>query len=71
MAVRLHSSRTMNHPIWLLIAVFLLKFVLTAISVCACRLAVKAPPERQNRLIATASGAFVVLLIVVAVTVKG
>ena len=55
---------------WLLIAVLLLKIVLTAISVCECRLAVKAPPDRQNRLIATASGAFVVLLIVVALTVN-
>ena len=56
---------------WLLIAVLLLKLVLTAVSICACRLAMKAPPERQNRLIATASGAFVVLLIVVALTVNG
>jgi len=71
MAARLHSSTEVNHPIWLVISAFLLKLFLAAITVRVSWLMEKARPEHHIRLIVTATGAFLLLLLAVTLIPNG
>ena len=71
MATRLHSSTEVNHPIWLVISVLLLKLFLAAITVRVSWLMEKARPEHHTQLIVTATGAFLLLLLAVTLIPNG
>jgi hypothetical protein len=60
-----------NHPMWLVISAFLLKILLTAIPIRVRWLMEKARPERHRQLIVTATGAFLLLLLAVALIPNG
>ncbi len=71
MAARLQSTTAVTHPMWLVISAFLLKILLTAIPIRVSWLMEKARPEHHTRLIVTATGAFLLLLLAVALIPNG
>ena len=71
MATRLHSFAAVNHPILLVISAFLLKMTLAAITIHVSWLMGKARPEHHTRLIVTATGAFLLLLLAVTLIPNG
>jgi hypothetical protein len=71
MAAGLPSSTKVNHPIWLVILAFLLKILLTAIPIRVSWLMEKARPEHHRQLIVTATGAFLLLVLAIALIPNG
>ena len=71
MAAKLQFTTPVNHPMWLAISALVLKILLTAIPIRVSWLMEKARPERHTRLIVTATGAFLLLILAVALIPNG